>query len=166
MSSKRVLRVLFQAEDGIRDIGVTGVQTCALPICKHRLQWQRKDEIGLLAADFDRMAEELDTVHEHLEALALKDPLTGLLNHRAFKERLEQELRRAEREKYSVAVVALDVDNFKEMNDRWGHAAGDESLRVLARAFRVHLRPSDICGRLGGDEFSLAVVRSTSEETE
>ena len=132
----------------------------------HRLGWKRKDEIGLLAQDFDRMAEELDSAHEHLEALALKDPLTGLLNHRAFKERLEQELRRAEREQYVVSVVALDVDNFKDINDQHGHAAGDASLRELAGAFRLHLRPSDICGRIGGDEFCLAVVGSTAEETE
>ena len=132
----------------------------------HRLGWRRKDEIGMLAQDFDRMAAELDSAHQHLEALALKDPLTGLLNHRAFKERLEQELRRAERERYVVSVVALDVDNFKEINDRHGHAAGDASLRELAGAFRLHLRPSDICGRIGGDEFCLAVARSSAEETE
>jgi diguanylate cyclase (GGDEF)-like protein len=133
---------------------------------RYRLNWKRRDEIGLLARDFDRMAAELDAAHDHLEALALTDPLTGLLNHRAFKERLEQELRRAERELYSVAVVALDVDNFKEINDRWGHAAGDEGLRVLARALRSHLRPHDVCGRVGGDEFCLAIVRSTAEEAE
>jgi diguanylate cyclase (GGDEF)-like protein/putative nucleotidyltransferase with HDIG domain len=131
-----------------------------------RLGWGRRDEIGLLAQDFDRMAAELDGAQRHLESLALTDPLTGLLNHRAFKERLEQELRRAEREKYALAVVALDVDNFKEINDRWGHAAGDEGLRVLAGAFRVHLRPSDVSGRVGGDEFCLAIVRSTAEEAE
>jgi diguanylate cyclase (GGDEF)-like protein len=133
---------------------------------KHRLEWNRRDEIGLLARDFDSMAAELDTVHEHLEALALTDPLTGLLNHRAFKERLEQELRRAEREGYSVAVVALDVDNFKQVNDTWGHAAGDEGLQWVARSFRVHVRPSDICGRVGGDEFCVAIVRSTAEMAE
>jgi diguanylate cyclase (GGDEF)-like protein len=125
-----------------------------------RLNWGRKDEIGTLAADFDRMAHELHSVHSHLEALALKDPLSGLLNHRAFQERLAQELRRAEREGYSVAVVAIDVDHFKEINDRWGHAAGDEALRQLGKALQGELRPSDICGRVGGDEFMLAIVRS------
>src|SRR3712207_8303379 len=103
------------------------------------------------------MAAELDSIHGHLEMLALTDPLTGLLNHRAFKERLEQELRRAERERYALAIVAFDVDNFKSINDRWGHAAGDEGLRTLAAALRVHLRPSDVSGRVGGDEFCLAI---------
>ena len=133
---------------------------------RHRLDWRRRDEIGLLAEDFDRMAAELDSVHGHLEALALTDPLTGLLNHRAFQERLEQELRRAERERYGIAVVALDVDNFKEINDRWGHAAGDEGLRVLSQVFRTHLRPHDVSGRVGGDEFCLAIVRSSAEAAE
>ncbi len=132
----------------------------------HRLNWKRHDEIGMLAHDFDRMAGELDTIHGHLEALALTDPLTGLLNHRAFQERLEQELRRAERERYGIAIVALDVDNFKEINDRWGHAAGDEGLRTLSHCFRAHLRPHDVSGRVGGDEFCLAIIRSSAEKAE
>jgi diguanylate cyclase (GGDEF)-like protein len=132
----------------------------------HRLAWKRRDEIGLLAQDFDRMAGELEEAHEHLERLALTDPLTGLNNHRAFKERLEAELRRAERERYCVSVVAIDVDNFKEVNDTWGHAAGDEGLVALAEAFRSHLRPSDLCGRVGGDEFCIALVRASAEEAE
>ena len=131
-----------------------------------RLNWTRGDEIGALARDFDRMAAELETAHGHLEELALTDPLTGLLNHRAFQERMRQELRRAEREAYSVSVVALDVDHFKQVNDRWGHAAGDQVLRALATSIRGELRPSDVCGRVGGDEFMLAIARAGFERTE
>ena len=131
-----------------------------------RLDWRRGDEIGELAGDFDRMASELQRVHSHLEGLALKDPLTSLLNHRAFQERAAQELRRAEREGYPVSIVALDVDNFKEINDRWGHAAGDDALRTLASAIRAEIRPSDVCGRVGGDEFMLAIVHSRAEAAE
>ncbi|MGI8632083.1 MAG: bifunctional diguanylate cyclase/phosphohydrolase [Solirubrobacterales bacterium] len=131
-----------------------------------RLNWKRKDEIGVLARDFDLMAEELQEVHGHLETLALKDPLTGLLNHRAFQERLAAELRRAERERYLVSIVALDVDYFKQLNDRWGHAAGDKALRSLAQAIKGELRPSDICGRVGGDEFVLGIVRSDADDAE
>ncbi len=112
------------------------------------------------------MAAELDAAHSHLEELALTDPLSGLLNHRAFQERMRQELRRAERESYAVSVVALDVDNFKQVNDRWGHAAGDQVLRALATSIRGELRPSDICGRVGGDEFMLAIARAGFERTE
>jgi diguanylate cyclase (GGDEF)-like protein len=108
-----------------------------------------RDEIGALARDFDRMADAL------LEAL--KDPLTGLLNHRAFQERLAEELRRAERGEYPVSVVALDLDDFKTINGG-GHAVGDESLRAVATALRDELRAGDVCGRVGGDEFMLALV--------
>jgi diguanylate cyclase (GGDEF)-like protein/putative nucleotidyltransferase with HDIG domain len=155
---RTVLSPLGRMQEAARKIGRGATDT--------RLNWRRSDEIGLLAADFDRMAEELQAVHGHLEVMALKDPLSGLLNHRAFKERLTQELRRAEREGYSVAVVAIDVDHFKEVNDRWGHVAGDNALKVLGTAIRSQLRPSDICGRVGGDEFMLGIVRSDVENAQ
>jgi diguanylate cyclase (GGDEF)-like protein len=107
------------------------------------------DEIGVLARDFDLMADAL------LEAL--KDPLTGLLNHRAFQERLAEELRRAERGAHPVAVVALDLDDFQAVNGA-GHAIGDESLRDVAAALRDELRAGDVCGRVGGDEFMVALI--------
>jgi diguanylate cyclase (GGDEF)-like protein len=107
------------------------------------------DEIGVLARDFDRMADAL------LESL--KDPLTGLLNHRAFQERLAEELRRAERGGYPVALVAIDLDDFKSINGA-GHAVGDEALRAVAAALRDELRAGDVCGRVGGDEFMLALI--------
>lgn len=132
----------------------------------HRLNWGRRDEIGVLADDFDQMADQLDAAQGHLETLALTDPLTGLLNHRAFNERLELELRRAERKGGNVSVVALDVDKFKEVNDAYGHAAGDEGLRQLADVMRLHLRPGDLCGRVGGDEFCLALVDADAHEAE
>jgi diguanylate cyclase (GGDEF)-like protein len=109
-----------------------------------------RDEIGVLARDFDRMADAL------LEAL--KDPLTGLLNHRAFQERLAEELRRAARRGYPVSVVALDLDDFKAINGALGHAVGDEALRTVADALRDELRAGDVCGRVGGDEFMLALI--------
>ncbi len=122
------------------------------------LGWVRRDEIGDLARDFDRMATEL---HE-----SLKDPLTGLLNHRAFQERLGEELARARREGYPVSVVALDIDDFKSLNDDFGHATGDEALRLVARAMSAELRPGDVCGRVGGDEFTLGIVRTGGETAE
>jgi diguanylate cyclase (GGDEF)-like protein len=109
-----------------------------------------RDEIGALATDFDRMADAL------LEAA--KDPLTGLLNHRAFQERLGEELRRAERGGYPVSVVALDLDDFKATNGARGHAVGDEALRAVAAGLRDELRAGDLCGRVGGDEFMLALL--------
>ncbi len=88
---------------------------------------------------------------------ARTDALTGLLNHTAFQETLTAELDGAWRDGRSLALIALDVDRFKAVNDRFGHAAGDAALRDVAEALRSVVRPSDVCGRMGGDEFMLAL---------
>jgi len=114
----------------------------------------------------ERAEAELEESHEQLRELVLRDALTGLLNHRAFQERLGQELDRARREDYPVSLVALDVDNLKEINDSTGHAAGDEALRLLSQALLSRLRPSDICGRVGGDEFVIALPKVDVQQAE
>src|SRR3954452_7780507 len=100
------------------------------------------------------------------EALAHEDPLTGLPNKRAFDDRLDTELRRATREYYPVALVVLDLDRFKQINDTWGHPVGDEALVRLAQHIEAELRAGDICGRVGGDEFLLALVRADAHSAE
>src|SRR3954463_4543146 len=100
------------------------------------------------------------------EGLAHEDPLTGLPNKRAFDDRLETELRRAAREYYPVALVVLDLDRFKQINDTWGHPVGDEALVKLAQHIEAELRAGDICGRVGGDEFVLALVRADAHSAE
>lgn len=128
-----------------------------------RLGWRRSDELGELAGDFDDMAEQLADKHGRLERLALEDSLTGLPNHRSFQERLRQELERAAGEDRAVALVALDVDRFKAVNDGFGHSAGDDALRRVAGALREQLRDADLCGRVGGDEFMVALVDADVE---
>jgi diguanylate cyclase (GGDEF)-like protein len=107
-----------------------------------------------------RLADEMAVDQQSLEAMALEDPLTGLPNKRAFNDRLAAELGRAAREYYPVSVVAMDLDKFKSINDSWGHAVGDEALQKLARELQRQLRAGDLCGRMGGDEFMLALVRA------
>ena len=109
---------------------------------------------------------ELAETRKQLEALALRDPLTGVLNHRAFQDSLEIELRRARRESWPVAIVAIDVDGFRELNDRKGHAHGDAVLVAVAEGLSSNLRPGDLCGRIGGDEFMLALSRSDAKGAE
>ncbi|HET7172132.1 MAG TPA: sensor domain-containing diguanylate cyclase [Gaiellales bacterium] len=94
-------------------------------------------------------------LYEDLRNRVDKDSLTGVLNHRAFYERLEQELARAGRAGTHVAVIVVDLDDFKSLNDTRGHAAGDTALRQVAAAIRSTCRAVDIPGRLGGDEFAL-----------
>jgi diguanylate cyclase (GGDEF)-like protein len=88
-----------------------------------------------------------------LAAAAMTDKLTGLLNDRALHERLASELASASRRGNPLAVVMVDLDTFKEINDRHGHAAGDATLRFVADCMRSAVRTSDTVGRLGGDEF-------------
>lgn len=92
--------------------------------------------------------------HGLLQDLAEKDFLTGLLNRRAFTERAERSWRQAQREKQALGVVMMDIDFFKRYNDHYGHAAGDEALRQVARVIGEHARrPLDCAARYGGEEF-------------
>ena len=92
--------------------------------------------------------------HGLLQDLAEKDFLTGLLNRRAFTERADRSWRQAQREKQALGVVMMDVDFFKRYNDHYGHAAGDEALRQIARVIGEHARrPLDCAARYGGEEF-------------
>jgi diguanylate cyclase (GGDEF)-like protein len=109
-----------------------------------------------VVAYFDRATSEL--AHE-----ARHDQLTGLLHHQAFVRELELELERAARYGHSLALVFLDLDHFKEINDTFGHQVGDSTLQRLAGLLRESLRASDLAGRMGGDEFTAYLVEADGE---
>lgn len=92
-----------------------------------------------------------------LRRLAETDPLTGVLNRRAFDDEAASACALARAQGVPFAVVALDLDGFKPLNDRYGHAAGDAALRAMADTARRDLRAGDLIGRLGGDEFAIAL---------
>ena len=92
-----------------------------------------------------------------LEALALNDPLTGLANRRLLAERMSVALLHARRNTCSMAVVYLDLDGFKKINDTLGHGAGDNLLKMVARRLELTVREEDTVARLGGDEFAIAL---------
>ena len=117
-----------------------------------------------LAEESQRLMQELERTRDQLDSLALKDSLTGLLNAGAFTERLGTELRRAQREGYRVEVAALGLDHFRRTNEGWRRAAGDEALRLCAERIASQLRPADICGRVGGDEFMIALAQTGGGE--
>jgi diguanylate cyclase (GGDEF)-like protein len=89
---------------------------------------------------------------------ASHDALTGLLNRRSYELLLDQAVSRARRYGWPFALVLLDLDDFKVVNDRYGHAAGDAALRAVGAELRAALRGGDVAARLGGDEFALLVV--------
>lgn len=97
---------------------------------------------------------------EALRNRAETDPLTGAASRRALMARLDQEIRVAERRGTPLAVVMLDLDRFKALNDTYGHAAGDRALVSCVVAWRGHLRPTDTLARLGGDEFFVVLPGS------
>src|SRR5512146_428743 len=115
------------------------------------------DEFELAKRFGDAAALALDTaqLRARLEHQAQTDPLTGLYNHRAFHERLRRALADASRSHESVSIVMLDIDDFKRVNDVFGHGSGDEILRSLADTLKDSVRATDIVYRLGGEEFAV-----------
>jgi diguanylate cyclase (GGDEF)-like protein len=99
--------------------------------------------------------EQLRTANAQLERLAVTDALTGLLNHRALFDLLKREIERAHRHRRELAVIIFDIDHFKIVNDRYGHAAGDAVLRQVATIAEQAIRSTDTIARYGGEEFVL-----------
>ena len=91
----------------------------------------------------------------HLETIILTDPLSGCFNRRGFKQLGDREISRGIRAKWRVAVLALDVDHFKRINDEFGHLTGDEAIKEVGALIRETARAGDVVARLGGEEFSI-----------
>ena len=106
---------------------------------------------------------ELEGMLTRTERLAMTDALTGVFNRRRFTEMMRREWATARRYKHSLALLLLDVDHFKAVNDADGHAAGDEVLKNVAVIISSAIREVDVCARYGGDEFVLLLPHTTSE---
>ena len=115
-------------------------------------------EIDDLRGEVTRLKSQLT----EMEGLADRDVLTPVLNRRAFMRELGRISTFAARYGASASLVYLDLDGFKSVNDRFGHAAGDAALRAVAERLTAHIRDSDIVGRLGGDEFAVIMVQADS----
>ncbi len=109
-----------------------------------------------------RLQDELRVSNEQLARLAVTDSLTGLSNRRSFNQRIENELRRAQRFGHSLALVMFDLDLFKEVNDTWGHPQGDTVLQAFSQVLRHSSRRIDTVARIGGEEFA-AILPATDE---
>ena len=136
------------------------------------IHWRERQEVldpdllgtlSLLAVEA-AIAIEREQMLARLELVARTDELTGLANRRAWDEQLARELARAAREDSPLAVAMLDLDHFKDYNDRHGHQAGDRVLKEAAAQWGARLRKTDILARYGGEEFALALPNETLEE--
>ncbi len=114
-------------------------------------------------AELERYHRDLEEANDQLRKLAITDELTGLRNRRSFEERLTMEFSMARRKKRELSILLIDVDNFKLINDRWGHPAGDEVLRRLGMILRTTIRLPDLPSRYGGEEFVVLLPESGEE---
>ncbi len=110
-----------------------------------------------------QLFESIQIANENLERLAITDGLTGLYNHRYFRDRLDQELERALRYRLPLSCLILDVDNFKRFNDTYGHLMGDSILKEIAERTQQCVRKCDIVARYGGEEYVVIMPQTNAE---
>lgn len=131
---------------------------------------QRQQQLERLASGLERQVaertEDLASANQRLAQLAITDPLTGLFNRRHFDEQLTTAAQRSTESQGEVALLLVDIDHFKKINDRHGHPAGDEVLRQVSALLSQALRPSDLLARIGGEEFAVIALDTPMEDAE
>jgi len=138
----------------LRDIAAMAAEEMELHRNYHQLHSSR------LA--LEKNHNELQIEHERLETVAAMDGLTGLANRRTLDRVLSREIRRAARRKIPVAIALIDADHFKLYNDRYGHQAGDQCLKAIAKVLhQASRRPNDLAARYGGEEFAMVLPDTT-----
>jgi len=106
---------------------------------------------------------ERDKMIERLKKLSIRDPLTELYNSRHFYAQLEDEIQRSERYLHPLSLIFIDIDNFKAINDTYGHMVGDQALLLIAKKMQTSLRSQDTAYRFAGDEFTIILPETTSD---
>lgn len=124
------------------------------------------DDLKLLSvfANETAIAIQNAKLHQETKQLAITDELTGLYNFRYIKNRLEEEVKRAQRFKHPLALIMADIDHFKEFNDAYGHLEGNKVLQNIADILRSNIREVDIVGRFGGEEFIIILPEANKKE--
>lgn len=151
-----VARPISDLADHIDGILVSG----NLDIRVEGRQFTFLSEVRSLAHNFNRLLGQLESSRRELVRQSVTDPLTGLANRRHFDAVCSQEVARARRHGHPLAVIMIDLDGFKPINDRLGHAAGDAVLRAVAEVLAANVRVTDTAARLGGDEFAVLAAET------
>jgi diguanylate cyclase (GGDEF)-like protein len=128
---------------------------------RYDLQLRRLRKILRISDRYQAMMTDLN---DALRTASTHDPLTGIGNRRLITERLQEESERAQRSGKSYAVILLDADRFKLVNDTWGHNIGDRVLVEISRAMKGAIREFDLCGRWGGEEFLLLLPNTSLDD--
>jgi diguanylate cyclase (GGDEF)-like protein len=158
-----VVAVILSAQLGrpLRALGAA-VDAMAFGDLTTRVTPRGDDELTDLGRAFNAMAERVAEAQETLWRAAVRDSLTGLLNHREFYRRLEEEVARADREGQRLSVLMIDLDDFKGINDTYGHLRGDSVLREVGRTLESCVREQDVLARYAGDEFAVVLTGSSA----
>jgi len=135
-------------------------------ILRQRNELANAEELKQLHRELQSKHEALNEANARLAALATTDPLTGLPNHRTVMGRLEEEISRCQRSQETCAVLFIDLDHFKQINDTWGHRAGDAVLCETGLRLSRALRLEDFVGRYGGEEFAVILADVTLDEAQ
>ncbi|KAF1854291.1 hypothetical protein Lal_00045128 [Lupinus albus] len=125
-----------------------------------QLASDRSDEVGVVVRSVTCMVSDVNLLMMRLKHQALTDPLTGLGNRRWLNERVAEEIARAKRQRETISIIVFDLDNFKQINDRYGHDVGDHVLVAAGELITKHIRPYDLAARIGGEEFCVVLPRT------
>jgi diguanylate cyclase (GGDEF)-like protein len=121
--------------------------------------------LGFLFLFTLRLTKKISDAHQQIEKMAIADVLTGLFNRRHVLERFSEEMTRAKRLKKDLGCVMIDIDNFKTINDTYGHLVGDKTLREVSDILNNSIRTYDIAGRYGGEEFLIILPDTPFQDT-
>ncbi len=140
---------------------VNGITAVAIGLSLSLVLWHTFVRSLRQEAHIKRQQQEIHEKNQELERLASIDPLTGLLNRRSFEERFAVEVSRMARDGGKACLAVMDIDDFKRVNDAFGHPVGDALLRRIAQVLAHEQRPSDLISRLGGEEFVILFADTT-----